>query len=100
MFGASGDHHFIEDQDSGIVGEDLTLLLFAHIHDHGEAGVNASVEFGHVVVQVRLADLGLRGKDMLDECGEVNAIESFCWIVKDGVVDVVDGGGKLVASDG
>jgi hypothetical protein len=37
---------------------------------------------------------------MLDECAEVNAVESFRWIVEDGVIDVINGGGKLVASDG
>jgi hypothetical protein len=36
----------------------------------------------------------------LDQRAEVDAVESFHWTVKDGVVDVVDGGGELVSSDG
>ncbi len=37
---------------------------------------------------------------MLDKRLEVHAIESFRWIVEDGVVEVVNGGGESVASDG
>jgi hypothetical protein len=29
-----------------------------------------------------------------------NAVEAFGWIIENGVVDVVDGGSKLVSSDG
>jgi len=36
----------------------------------------------------------------LDQRAEVDAIEAFCWFIENGVVDVVDGGGKLVSSDG
>ena len=64
-----------------------------------EAGVDADVELGHVVVQVRLADLGVCGQDVLDQHAEVNAIESFCRIIEDSVVDVVNGGGELVLSE-
>ncbi len=79
----------------------MALLLFARVDgQEWEAGVDADVEFIHFVVQVGLADLGVRGKNMLDQRAEVKAVESFRWVVEDGVVDVVDGGGELVASDG
>jgi hypothetical protein len=58
------------------------------------------VELSHVVVQVRLTDLGVRGQDVLDQRVEGDAVEAFRWIVENGVVDVVDGGGELVSSDG
>ena len=100
MLGSGGDHEFVEDRDSCVDGEDLALLLFARVDGQWEAGVDADVEFGHVVVQVGLTDLGVRGQDVLDKCAEVDAVESFRWIVEDGAVDVVDGGGELVSSDG
>ena len=102
MFGAGGDHQFIGDRDAPVGGKHLTLLLFASVdgQGQGEAGVDAGVEFGHVVVQVGLADLGVRCENVLDERAEVDAVKSFSWIDKDGVVDVINGGGKLVASDG
>ena len=74
--------------------------MFLHAYGQGEAKVNVGVEFGHVVVQVELADLGVCGENMLDKRAEVNTVKSFCWIVKDGIVDVIDSGGTLVANDG
>jgi len=100
VLGSGGDHELVRDRDSCVGGEDLALLLFTHVDGQWEAGVDADVELGHVVVQVGLADLGVRGQDVLDQRAEVDAVESFRWIVKDGVVDVVDGGGELVSSDG
>ena len=58
------------------------------------------MELSHVVVQVGLTDLGVRGQDVLDQRVEGDAVEAFRWIVENGVVDVVDGGGELVSSDG
>ncbi len=100
MFGAGGDHQLVGDRDACVGSEDLVLLLFSSVDGQGEAGVNAGVEFGHVVVQVELADMGIRGENMLDKSAEVDAVKSFCWIVKDGVIYIIDGGGELVASDG
>jgi hypothetical protein len=100
VFGAGGDHQLGGDQDSHVGSEDLTLLLFSSVDGQGKAGVNAGVEFGHVVVQFGLADLGVHGKNMLDKPSEADADKSFHLIVKDGVVDIIDGGGKLVVSDG
>jgi len=37
---------------------------------------------------------------VLDQRAEVDAIEAFRWIIKNGIVEVVNGGGELVASDG
>jgi len=100
VLGAGGDHQFVGDWNARVGCKDLTLLLFASVDGQGEAGVNAGVEFGNVVVKVGLADLGVRCENVLHKRAEVDAVKSFRWIVKDGVVDVIDGGGKLVASDG
>ena len=78
----------------------MALLLFSRVNGQWETGVDSNVELGHVVVQVRLADLGVRGQDVLDQRAEVDAVEAFRWIIENGVVDVVDGGGELVSSDG
>ena len=78
----------------------MALLLFTSVDGQWEAGVDSDVELGRVIVQVGLADLGVRGQDVLDQCAEVNAVEAFGWIIENGIVDVVDGSGKLVSSDG
>jgi hypothetical protein len=100
VLGSGGYHQFVGDRDSRVGGEDLALLLFARVNGQWEAGVDADVELGHVVVQVGLADLGVCGQDVLDQRAEVDAVGSFLRIIEDGIVDVVDGGGKLVSSDG
>ena len=78
----------------------MALLLFTSVDGQWEAGVDSDVELGHVVVQIRLADLSVRGQDVLDQRLEVDAVEAFRGIIENGVVDVVDGGGELVSSDG
>ncbi len=37
---------------------------------------------------------------MLDQRAELDAVEAFCWVIENGIEDVVDGGGELVSSDG
>jgi hypothetical protein len=37
---------------------------------------------------------------VLDQRSEVDAVEAFRGIIENGVVDVINGGGKLVSSDG
>ncbi len=101
MFGPGSDHPFVgywEDSSAG--GKDLAFFLFACVDGQGEAGVDACVEVGHVVIQVRLADLGVCGENMLDKRAEVDTVEAFHWVGKDSIVDVVDGHGKLVTHDG
>jgi hypothetical protein len=62
--------------------------------------VDAGVEVREVVNQVGLADLGIRCQDVCDERTQINAVEAFNRIVQYGIVDIIDGGGKLVACDG
>jgi hypothetical protein len=99
VLGSGGDHELVGDRDTCVGGKDLALLLFLRVDSQWEVGLDADVELGHVVVQVGLADLSVRGQDVLDQRAEVDAIESFRWIAEGGVV-YVDGGGKLVSSDG
>jgi len=61
VFGSCGDHQFVGDWDSSVGGKDLALLLFSRVNGQWEAGVDSDVELGHVIVQVGLADLGVRG---------------------------------------
>ncbi len=37
---------------------------------------------------------------MCDERTQIDTVEALDWIVQYGLVDVVDGGGELVAGDG
>ncbi len=98
MLGPGGYHQFVGDWDSCVNGEDLALFLFARVDGQWEAGVDADVELCHVVVQVGLADLSVCGQDVLNQRAEVHAVESFCRIIEDGVVDIVNGGSELVSS--
>ncbi len=75
VLGSGGDHELVGDRDPCVGSEDLALLLFACVDGQWEAGVDADIELGHVVVQVGLADLGVRGQDVLDQRAEVNAVE-------------------------
>ncbi len=57
---------FVGDGDTGIGGKDLTFLLIPCVDGKGEAGVDAGMEVGHVVIQIRLADLGVGVEDVHD----------------------------------
>ncbi len=64
------------------------------------AQVDAGMEVSHVVIQIRLADLGVGGEDVHDAGAEIDGIETFGGVIKNSVVDVVDCRHKLVACDG
>ncbi len=66
MLGTCGDHGFVGDGNTGIGGEDLTFLLLPHVDGEGEIRVDARMEVGHVVIQIRLADLGVGVEDVHD----------------------------------
>ncbi len=57
------------------------------------------MEIGHVAIQIRLADLSVGGEDVHDEGVEMDCIESFGGVVKNGIVDVVHLPCKLVVCD-
>jgi hypothetical protein len=100
MLGACDDHGLIGDGDSGVGCKDLAFLLFPSVDGKGDARVDAGMEVGHVVVQIRLADLGAGGEDVHDKGVEIYGIKTFGGVVKNGVVDVVDRRCKSVAHDG
>jgi hypothetical protein len=75
---------------SAASGKDLTFLLFSHANGKGEARVDAGMQGGHVVVQIRLADLGIGVGDVHEEGVETNNVEAFSGVVKNSVVDVVN----------
>ncbi len=66
VLGTCGDHGFVRDGDIGIGGKDLTFLLLPCVDGKGEAGVDAGIEVSHVVIQIRLADLGVGVEDVHD----------------------------------
>ncbi len=99
MLDTCGDHGLVRDRDSGI-GKDLPFLLFPCVDGKGEAQVNAGMEVGYVVIQIRLADLGIGGEDVHDEGAEIDGIETFGGVLKNGIVDVLDRCRELVACDG
>ncbi len=100
MLGTCGDHDLVKDGDSNIGCEDLTFLLFPCVDSQGEAQVDARMEVGHVVIQIRLADLGVSGEDVHDKGAEIDGVETFGGVIKNRAVDVLDRRCILVASDG
>ncbi len=100
MLGTCGDHGLVGDGDSGMGYEDLAFLLFPCVDGEGEARVNARMEVGHVFIQIRLADLGIGGEDVHDEGAEIDGVETFGGVVKNGLVDMAHHCHELVACDG
>ncbi len=100
MLGACGDHGLVGDGDSSIGCKDLAFLLFSSVDGKGEAQVNARMEVGHVVIQIRLVGLGIGGEDVHEEGAEIDGVETFGGVIKNGIVDVVDCHRKLVTRDG
>jgi hypothetical protein len=99
VLGTCGDHGFVGDGDTGIGSKDLTFLLLPHVDGKGEARVDAGMEVGHVVIQIRLADLGIGFEDVHDKGAEIDSVETFGGVFKNGVVDVINCCRKLVACD-
>jgi hypothetical protein len=100
MFVACGDCGLIGDGDSGISCKDLVLLLFPCVDSKGEAQADARMEVSHVVIQIRLADLGIGGEDVHEEGAGIDGIETFDGVVKNGVVDVINCRRELVSHNG
>jgi hypothetical protein len=100
VFGSGGDHGGIGDGDAGVVHKYLAFFLLPGVHCHWQDWVDAGVEFCEVIIQVRLADLGIRHQDVRDKHMQINAVEALNWIVRYSIVEVVDGGSKLGAVDG
>ncbi len=100
MLGTGGDHGFVGDGNSGIGCKDQAFLLLPSVDGKGEAQVNAGMEVSHVVIQIRLAYLGLGDEDVHDEGAEINGVENFRGGFKNGKVDVVDCRHKLNTCDG
>ncbi len=57
------------------------------------------MEIGHVIIQIRLADLSVGGEDVNEEGVEIDGIEFSGWVIKNGIVDVIDCRCVLVAHD-
>jgi hypothetical protein len=100
VFGACGDHCFVRDGYSGIGCKDLALLPGPCVAGKGGGQVNAGMEIDHVVIQIRLVDLGLGVEDVHGKGEEINGIETFGGVVLSGIVDVINCCCKLVTCDG
>ncbi len=100
MLGTCGDHGFVGDGDTGIGNEDLTFFLLPLVDGEGEAGLDPRMEVGHVVIQIRLADLWVGVEDEHDEGAEIDGVETFGGAITNDIVDVVDCRRKLATCDG
>ncbi len=66
MLGSCGGHSFVGDGDTSIGGKDLTFLLLPCVDGEGESRVDAGMEVSYVVIQIRLANLGVGVEDVHD----------------------------------
>jgi hypothetical protein len=57
------------------------------------------MEIGHGVIQIRLADPSIGGGDVHEKGAEIDGVESFSGVIKNGIVDIVDRHRELVARD-
>ncbi len=97
----SGCHHScFRDGHPSVQRECLALLLFARVDGKRKRRVDGGVEFSHVVVDFGLADRRIGGANMRNELAERDRVETFGGVIEPRIVDVVDGGGKLIACDG
>ncbi len=55
-FLAGSYHHGFGNGNAGILGERLAFLLFVHVNSKWEGRLDAGVELGHVVVNIKLGD--------------------------------------------
>ncbi len=100
MLGTCGDHGFVGGRDSRIGSKDLTFLMFPCAKGKGKARVDSGMEVGHVVVKIRLVDLGIGVEDVHDKGMEINCVKTFGGVVKNSIVDMADCCRKLIACDG
>ncbi len=99
-FGAGQYHGGLGDGDAGIKGKGLAFFLLACVDGTWKMGVYACVELSHVIVDVWLQDGRVGGLDVCDKITQGDRVESFDWVIKCGIVDVVDRGRELIARDG
>jgi hypothetical protein len=69
MLGPGLSHHFFGDGHACILCERLALLLLvlAHVDGEWKVKMDSLVEIGDVVVEIRLADLGVCSADVSDK---------------------------------
>jgi hypothetical protein len=53
-----------------------------------------------MVIKIGLADLVICSADVGDKLPQGDHVEAFSWVIKGGIVNVVDGGCKFVLCDG
>jgi hypothetical protein len=99
VFVPGGDHGGVGDGDASMVCQYLAFFLLPGVRCQWQDWVDAGVELHEVILQVRLADLGICHQDVHDKHTQIDAIEALDWIIQYGLVDVIDGGGKLAAGD-
>ncbi len=67
MFGPGRDHHFLRDGYASNLSKCLAFLLLACVVGKGKFGINSLVEIGGIVVEIRLADLGVCSMNVGDK---------------------------------
>ncbi len=96
---AGGDHRCFGDRNAGILGECLTLLLFACVDSKWEGRFNADDKFGHVVVNIGLGNCSIGAANVSDKVVKGDRVETFGGVIKFCIIHIVDGRRKMAACD-
>jgi hypothetical protein len=97
---AGGDHRCFRGRNAGVLGERLTLLLFACVDSKWEGRCDASDKFCHVVVNVRLGYCCICAANVSDDVATGDCVETFGGVIKFCIINIVNGHRKLVMCDG
>jgi hypothetical protein len=73
-FCAGSYHHGFGNGNTSVLGERLAFLLFAHVNGKWEGRLDAGVELGHVVVDIRLGDQRVGSANVVDDVSEGDCI--------------------------
>ncbi len=94
-----GDHRCLGDGHLSVLCKRLTFFLFVGVNRKWEHSVVLCHRILHVVINIWLQDCCIRPADVSRQIAEGNCVQSFSWVVKCGIVNVVDGHGKLAVCD-
>jgi hypothetical protein len=73
-FRAGSYHRGFGNGNAGILGKRLEFLLFAQVNSKWEGRLDAGVELGHVVVNIRLGDQRVGSANVGDKVSEGDCI--------------------------
>ncbi len=95
---AGGDHRCFRDRNANVLGERLTLLLFACVDRKWGGRFDAGDKYSHVVVNVGLGNCCIG--NVSDKAAKGDRVETFGGVIEFRIINIIDSRRELVACDG